>query len=101
MPGRVKGLSAPEAGLAQGSPVSGNLAQPRPGRALPTAAFPATDCVTWPVVSCAQVMIGTALSTSEMKQLVTRMGEMEHPWNCPHGRPTLRHVANLAVLSQQ
>lgn len=47
------------------------------------------------------VMIGTALSTSEMKQLVTRMGEMEHPWNCPHGRPTLRHVANLAVLSQQ
>lgn len=47
------------------------------------------------------VMIGTALNPSEMKQLVTHMGEMDHPWNCPHGRPTLRHIANLAVLSQK
>lgn len=53
------------------------------------------------VVSRVQVMIGTALNPSEMKQLVTHMGEMDHPWNCPHGRPTLRHIANLAVLSQK
>ncbi|XP_032182950.1 mismatch repair endonuclease PMS2 [Mustela erminea] len=46
------------------------------------------------------VMIGTALSTSEMKKLITHMGEMDHPWNCPHGRPTMRHIANLDVLSQ-
>ncbi|CAN9508609.1 unnamed protein product [Ophioblennius macclurei] len=46
------------------------------------------------------VMIGTALSVSEMKKLVAHMGEIEHPWNCPHGRPTMRHLANLDVISQ-
>lgn len=47
-----------------------------------------------------QVMIGTALSASEMKKLVVHMGEIEHPWNCPHGRPTMRHLANLDIISQ-
>ncbi|KAB5555454.1 hypothetical protein PHYPO_G00034430 [Pangasianodon hypophthalmus] len=46
------------------------------------------------------VMIGTALNTSEMKKLVVHMGEIEQPWNCPHGRPTMRHLVNLDVLSQ-
>ncbi|XP_021164897.2 mismatch repair endonuclease PMS2 isoform X1 [Fundulus heteroclitus] len=46
------------------------------------------------------VMIGTALSVSEMKKLVTHMGEIKHPWNCPHGRPTMRHLANLEMISQ-
>ncbi|XP_062298138.1 mismatch repair endonuclease PMS2 [Scomber scombrus] len=46
------------------------------------------------------VMIGTALSTSEMKKLVVHMGEIEQPWNCPHGRPTMRHLANLEIISQ-
>ncbi|XP_059888452.1 mismatch repair endonuclease PMS2 isoform X3 [Delphinus delphis] len=46
------------------------------------------------------VMIGTALNTSEMKKLITHMGEMDHPWNCPHGRPTMRHIANLDIISQ-
>uniref|UniRef100_UPI00398F88B6 mismatch repair endonuclease PMS2 n=1 Tax=Pristiophorus japonicus TaxID=55135 RepID=UPI00398F88B6 len=45
------------------------------------------------------VMIGTALQISEMKKLVTHMGEIEHPWNCPHGRPTMRHLANLDMIS--
>uniref|UniRef100_A0A8C5BM22 Mismatch repair endonuclease PMS2 n=1 Tax=Gadus morhua TaxID=8049 RepID=A0A8C5BM22_GADMO len=46
------------------------------------------------------VMIGTALSVSEMKKLVVHMGEIEQPWNCPHGRPTMRHLVSLDVLSQ-
>ncbi|XP_076779731.1 mismatch repair endonuclease PMS2 isoform X2 [Arvicanthis niloticus] len=46
------------------------------------------------------VMIGTALNMSEMKKLITHMGEMDHPWNCPHGRPTMRHIANLDIISQ-
>ncbi|XP_017157195.1 mismatch repair endonuclease PMS2 isoform X2 [Poecilia reticulata] len=46
------------------------------------------------------VMIGTALSVGEMKKLVIHMGEIEHPWNCPHGRPTMRHLANLEIISQ-
>lgn len=46
------------------------------------------------------VMVGTALNTSEMKKLVLHMGEIEQPWNCPHGRPTMRHLANLDMISQ-
>ncbi|CAM4620882.1 mismatch repair endonuclease PMS2 isoform X1 [Caretta caretta] len=46
------------------------------------------------------VMIGTALTVNEMKKLITHMGEIEHPWNCPHGRPTMRHIANLDMISQ-
>ncbi|XP_048871789.1 mismatch repair endonuclease PMS2 [Brienomyrus brachyistius] len=46
------------------------------------------------------VMIGTALKNSEMRKLVAHMGEIEQPWNCPHGRPTMRHLANLDMLTQ-
>lgn len=46
------------------------------------------------------VMIGTPLSVTEMRKLVVHMGEIEQPWNCPHGRPTMRHLANLDIISQ-
>lgn len=23
------------------------------------------------------------------------MGEIDQPWNCPHGRPTMRHLLHL------
>lgn len=41
------------------------------------------------------VMIGTALDKPRMRTLVDHMGTMEQPWNCPHGRPTMRHVFDL------
>jgi DNA mismatch repair protein PMS2 len=41
------------------------------------------------------IMIGTALSQKEMESVVRRLSEVEHPWNCPHGRPTMRHVRDL------
>ncbi|CAJ1960863.1 unnamed protein product [Cylindrotheca closterium] len=52
--------------------------------------------------SCrSSIMIGTALSQSEMKKIVSRLADVEFPWNCPHGRPTLRHVGNVStVLSE-
>uniref|UniRef100_A0AAG5DI07 Mismatch repair endonuclease PMS2 n=1 Tax=Anopheles atroparvus TaxID=41427 RepID=A0AAG5DI07_ANOAO len=46
------------------------------------------------------VMIGTALSVREMERLVKHMGEIDQPWNCPHGRPTIRHLINLAMIKQ-
>ncbi|XP_019532022.3 mismatch repair endonuclease PMS2 [Aedes albopictus] len=46
------------------------------------------------------VMIGKALSKAEMRRLVTHMGEIEQPWNCPHGRPTMRHLVNLSMIQQ-
>uniref|UniRef100_A0A8C5TS01 PMS1 homolog 2, mismatch repair system component n=1 Tax=Malurus cyaneus samueli TaxID=2593467 RepID=A0A8C5TS01_9PASS len=45
------------------------------------------------------VMIGTALNVHEMRKLITHMGEIEHPWNCPHGRPTMRHIVSLDLIS--
>ncbi|KAK3852034.1 hypothetical protein Pcinc_041360 [Petrolisthes cinctipes] len=45
------------------------------------------------------VMIGTALTVPQMTRLVQHMGEMEHPWNCPHGRPTMRHLLCMDMLS--
>ncbi|XP_040430455.1 mismatch repair endonuclease PMS2 isoform X1 [Cygnus olor] len=47
------------------------------------------------------VMIGTALNIQEMRKLITHMGEIEHPWNCPHGRPTMRHIVSLDLISSE
>ncbi|KAL8606604.1 hypothetical protein ACOMHN_009489 [Nucella lapillus] len=44
------------------------------------------------------IMIGTHLNKMEMKKLLCHMGEIEQPWNCPHGRPTMRHLINLNML---
>ncbi|CAH1638797.1 unnamed protein product [Spodoptera littoralis] len=44
------------------------------------------------------VMIGTALSKADMRKLVDHMAEIDKPWNCPHGRPTIRHLVNLAMV---
>lgn len=41
------------------------------------------------------IMIGKALSHRQMEKVVRHMGEMERPWNCPHGRPTMRHLCGL------
>uniref|UniRef100_A0A131YTK6 DNA mismatch repair protein PMS2 n=1 Tax=Rhipicephalus appendiculatus TaxID=34631 RepID=A0A131YTK6_RHIAP len=44
------------------------------------------------------VMVGTALTALTMKKVVSHLGELHHPWNCPHGRPTMRHLINIAIL---
>lgn len=41
------------------------------------------------------VMIGDALTKSQMAAIVQRMATMDQPWNCPHGRPTMRHLLTL------
>ena len=41
------------------------------------------------------VMIGKTLMLKQMGALVKKMGEIDKPWNCPHGRPTMRHVCGL------
>ncbi|KAI8601344.1 hypothetical protein EDD21DRAFT_395464 [Dissophora ornata] len=47
------------------------------------------------------VMIGHVLNHSQMKKIVRHMGDINQPWNCPHGRPTMRHLLDLAELEQQ
>ena len=45
------------------------------------------------------VMIGDALDSGGMRRIVGNMAEMEQPWSCPHGRPTMRHLFDLRMLS--
>ncbi|KAJ3812661.1 histidine kinase-like ATPase [Lentinula aff. lateritia] len=48
-------------------------------------------------------MIGMPLNKSQMSTIVTHMGTIDQPWNCPHGRPTMRHLfdmTNLQPLTQ-
>lgn len=47
------------------------------------------------------IMIGKALSKVEMDRVVKRLGDIKNPWNCPHGRPTMRHVGNLHAELQK
>jgi DNA mismatch repair protein PMS2 len=41
------------------------------------------------------IMIGKTLSVRQMGDVLRHMGEIEKPWNCPHGRPTMRHLTSL------
>eukprot|EP00302_Diacronema_sp_CCMP2436_P041919 CAMPEP_0180036346 /NCGR_PEP_ID=MMETSP0984-20121128/30849_1 /TAXON_ID=483367 /ORGANISM="non described non described, Strain CCMP 2436" /LENGTH=250 /DNA_ID=CAMNT_0021962457 /DNA_START=149 /DNA_END=899 /DNA_ORIENTATION=+ len=41
------------------------------------------------------VVIGDALQPAKMAAIVRTLSTLEQPWNCPHGRPTIRHVAHL------
>ncbi|TPX67813.1 hypothetical protein CcCBS67573_g07383 [Chytriomyces confervae] len=41
------------------------------------------------------VMIGDALETGAMVKIVRNLSELDHPWNCPHGRPTMRHLLDM------
>eukprot|EP00826_Nyctotherus_ovalis_P007178 TRINITY_DN11775_c0_g1_i3.p1 TRINITY_DN11775_c0_g1~~TRINITY_DN11775_c0_g1_i3.p1 ORF type:complete len:573 (-),score=142.51 TRINITY_DN11775_c0_g1_i3:116-1834(-) len=41
------------------------------------------------------VMVGTPLSHDDMVNIVSRLGELDCPWTCPHGRPTIRLLMKL------
>lgn len=38
------------------------------------------------------IMVGQPLTVATMEKVVRRLAFLDKPWNCPHGRPTLRHV---------
>ncbi|KAJ1973719.1 ATP-binding mismatch repair protein [Dimargaris verticillata] len=44
------------------------------------------------------IMIGDPLNKAQMKKVITNLGTIKHPWNCPHGRPTIRHLLDLVTL---
>lgn len=61
------------------------------------------------------VMVGKALTRSQMTtvslvpiyqndmltvvQVVRQMATLEQPWSCPHGRPTMRHLADMREIT--
>lgn len=46
------------------------------------------------------IMIGKALTTNKMYTVVRHMGELDKPWNCPHGRPTMRHLCRIQAWDE-
>jgi DNA mismatch repair ATPase MutL len=44
------------------------------------------------------VMIGTALDKLQMLRIVKKLEDIDQPWNCPHGRPTMRHLSDLRTM---
>ncbi|KAI8090250.1 uncharacterized protein B0P05DRAFT_329885 [Gilbertella persicaria] len=44
--------------------------------------------------------IGDSLTIPQMTKIVRHMGEIDQPWNCPHGRPTMRHLLHLSEFKQ-
>ncbi|KIM25641.1 hypothetical protein M408DRAFT_331017 [Serendipita vermifera MAFF 305830] len=42
------------------------------------------------------VMVGHPLTRAQMTSVVRHMSTMDQPWNCPHGRPTMRHLMRMS-----
>lgn len=47
------------------------------------------------------VMIGTALERDKMVGITASMSALQQPWNCPHGRPTMRHLIDLSKVQRE
>lgn len=45
-------------------------------------------------------MIGRTLTHKQMGKVVKHLGELDKPWNCPHGRPTMRHLVGLGIWDE-
>ncbi|KAL6769122.1 MLH2 [Auxenochlorella protothecoides x Auxenochlorella symbiontica] len=72
-----------EAGLHAGTPskTPGSLLRPSRVRAV----LASRACRS-------SIMIGKHLSHSTMQRVVSTLAGLKSPWNCPHGRPTMRHL---------
>lgn len=46
-------------------------------------------------------MIGDPLTKAEMKKILKNLTGLRSPWNCPHGRPTMRHLADLRAMKNK
>ncbi|VDB98135.1 unnamed protein product [Peniophora sp. CBMAI 1063] len=47
------------------------------------------------------VMVGHPLTKQQMTTIVRQMEGMDQPWHCPHGRPTMRHLADISSLTRK
>ncbi|MQM12829.1 hypothetical protein Taro_045743, partial [Colocasia esculenta] len=44
------------------------------------------------------IMIGDPLAKNEMQKILQNLAGLRSPWNCPHGRPTMRHLVDLTTV---
>ncbi|KAI4197166.1 MAG: hypothetical protein LQ350_006110 [Teloschistes chrysophthalmus] len=84
--------------LLSGSPTSTSNLTTQPSTSPNTSHIPRPSRTRSLLASRAcrmSIMVGKTLQMPQMQDVVRHMGEMEKPWNCPHGRPTMRHVLGL------
>ncbi|KAG7194384.1 uncharacterized protein KQ657_004596 [Scheffersomyces spartinae] len=43
------------------------------------------------------IMIGQHLTGPTMEKVVSNLSTLDKPWNCPHGRPTMRHLLEVEL----
>lgn len=36
-----------------------------------------------------------------ISQVIRHMGTIDQPWNCPHGRPTMRHLLDMRTSGRR
>lgn len=78
--------------LSEAQITSSSTAIPRPSKVRKMFAMRACR---------SSIMIGRALSHKQMSRVLEHMGTIDKPWNCPHGRPTMRHLISLANIENQ
>lgn len=74
------------------------LAQLSLGRTLPSHAASNTSKARAALAMRAcrsSLMVGTPLRHERMQRVVAGLAGLDMPWNCPHGRPTMRHLLDL------
>lgn len=47
------------------------------------------------------VVIGDPLGRNEMQKILDNLSRLKSPWNCPHGRPTMRHLVDLRKVHRR
>ena len=72
--------------LLSDAPATSAVSVPRPSKVRKMFAMRACR---------SSIMIGKTLTTRQMQRVVQNMGTIDKPWNCPHGRPTMRHLMSL------
>ncbi|KAJ5647045.1 hypothetical protein N7490_003417 [Penicillium lividum] len=77
--------------LLSESPANHAISVPRPSKVRKMFAMRACR---------SSIMIGKNLTTRQMQRVVHNMGTIDKPWNCPHGRPTMRHLVRLGQLEE-
>ncbi|GAW79147.1 DNA mismatch repair protein PMS1 [Plasmodium gonderi] len=40
------------------------------------------------------IMVGKTLNVAEMIKIKKKLSVLKNPWNCPHGRPTIKYIIN-------
>ena len=70
--------------LAGGAARASTAGPPRPARVRAMLAMRACR---------SSIMIGRPLDKAAMARVVATLATLDSPWNCPHGRPTMRHLA--------